>query len=103
MTRPWWSTVIFCAMEKTTSMSCSVKSSVSPRSRATRSISRIVSRVSLADMPAVGSSSSRMSGSSASARPSSSCFCAPWDRKPAISPARGARPSDSSSPIVSSR
>ena len=47
MTRPWWSTVIRWAMENTTSMSCSVKSSVSPRSRAIRSMSRMVSRVSL--------------------------------------------------------
>ena len=33
MMRPWCSTAIFCAIENTTSMSCSVNSSVSPRSR----------------------------------------------------------------------
>src|SRR6185436_13246478 len=67
MTRPWCSTVIFCAMEKTTSMSCSVNSSVRPRSCAMRSTRRIVSRVSVTDMPAVGSSSSRSEGSLARA------------------------------------
>src|SRR6266581_993966 len=90
-------------MEKTTSMSCSVKSSVSPRSRAMRSTRRIVSRVSVADMPAVGSSRSRMSGSSASARPSSSCFWAPCERNPATSSARSASPRDSSRRSVSAR
>ena len=72
------------AMENTTSMSCSVKSRVRPRSRAMRSISADGSRASrAADMPAVGSSSSRSSGSQASAMPSSSCFWSPWERKPA--------------------
>ncbi len=91
------------AMENTTSMSCSVKSKVSPRSPAMRSISRIDSRVSVADMPAVGSSSSRISGSSASARPSSSCFWLPWERKPETSPALSRSPTDSSSASVSLR
>src|SRR5215471_11666437 len=103
MTRPWWSTVIRWEMEKTTSMSCSVKRSVSFRSRAMRSMRRIESRVSVADIPAVGSSSSRISGSSASAMPSSSCFWSPWERKPDTSPAWPTRPIDSSSASVSAR
>ena len=40
--------------------------------------------VSCALMPAVGSSSSSMRGSPASAMPSSTCFCAPWLTSPAI-------------------
>jgi len=75
--RPWCSTAIFCAIENTTSMSCSVNSSVSSRSSAIFFSSRIASCVSFADIPAVGSSSSSSAGSDASARPSSSCFCAP--------------------------
>ena len=47
MTRPWWSTVMRWAIENTTSMSCSVKSRVRPRSRASRSMSAMASRVSV--------------------------------------------------------
>ena len=50
-------------------MSCSVNSRVRLRSAAIRCSSAIGSRVSLADMPAVGSSRSRSSGSPASAMP----------------------------------
>src|ERR1700724_406056 len=57
MMRPWCSTAILCAIENTTSMSCSVNRSVSARSAAMRSMRRMVSCVSAADMPAVGSSS----------------------------------------------
>ena len=84
MMRPWCSTAIWCAIENTTSMSCSVNSSVRPRSLAMRSSSAIDSCVSCALMPAVGSSSSSMRGSPASAMPSSTCFCAPWLTSPAI-------------------
>ena len=73
ITRPWWSTVIRWAMENTTSMSCSVKSSVSPRSRAMRSTSRMVSRVSV---PTCRRSARRAAASRA--------------RGPARSPARAA-------------
>src|SRR5215467_1357744 len=83
MTCPWWSTVMRWAMANTTSMSCSVKRSVRPRSRPMRSMSWIDSRVSWADMPAVGSSRRRMAGSRASAMPSSICFWLPWERKAA--------------------
>jgi hypothetical protein len=52
---------------------------VSLRSAATRSSRRIASRVSAADMPAVGSSSNSSFGSLASAMPSSSCFWLPCE------------------------
>ena len=71
------------AIENTTSMSCSVNSSVSLRSAAMRSSRRIASRVSAADMPAVGSSSSSSFGSLASAMPSSSCFWLPCESESA--------------------
>src|SRR5262245_28167248 len=90
-------------MEKTTSMSCSVNSSVRPRCRVIRSMSRIVSRVSVADIPAVGSSRRSRSGSLASAMPSSSCFWLPCERKPLTSPAFSCSPTDSSTAYVSSR
>ena len=77
MIRPWWSTRILWATLKTTPMSCSVNSSVSFRSRAIRATSAMLLRVSWGDMPAVGSSSRSISGSSASAIPSSSCFWSP--------------------------
>src|SRR5499426_518724 len=103
MSRPWCSTAIRCAIENTTCMSCSVKSSVRLRSRARWPISAIESRVSAADMPAVGSSSSRISGSSASAMPSSSCFWPPCESRPAVSCAFSRRPTASSCASVSSR
>ena len=46
ISRPWCSTAIFCAIENTTSMSCSVNSRVSPRSATMRWSRRMVSRVS---------------------------------------------------------
>ena len=49
-----------------------------------RSSSRMASRVSVADMPAVGSSSSSSLGSLASAMPSSSCFWLPCERESLI-------------------
>src|SRR3989454_1482074 len=103
ITRPWWRTVMRSAIEKTTSMSCSVNRSVSPRSRARRSMSRIESRVSAADIPAVGSSRSRIFGSRARARPSSSCFWPPGDRKPATSVGGAAGPVDRRTPSGPSR
>src|SRR5215468_5024577 len=103
MTCPWWSTVMRLAMANTTSMSCSVKRSVRPRSRPMRSMSWIDSRVSWADMPAVGSSRRRMAGSRASAMPSSICFWLPWERKPATSPALSRRPTAARRASVSSR
>src|SRR5262252_891621 len=103
MTCPWWSTVMRWAMANTTSMSCSVERRVRPRSRAMRSMSWIDSRVSWADMPAVGSSRRRMAGSRASAMPSSICFWLPWERKPATSPALSRRPTAARRASVSSR
>src|SRR5215472_11453931 len=99
MTCPWWRTVMRWAMANTTSISCSVKSRVRPRSRPMRSMSWIDSRVSWADMPAVGSSRRRMAGS----RASSICFWLPWDRKPATSPALSRRPTAARRASVSSR
>ena len=92
-----------CAAPNTTSMSCSVNSSVRPRSLAMRRSSAIDSRVSVALMPAVGSSSSRISGLPASAMPSSSCFWLPYDSVPPASCALSARFTSASSAIASSR
>ncbi len=84
-------------------MSCSVKSRVSRRSWASRAMRAMDSRVSPADMPAVGSSRRRISGSSASAMPSSSCFCPPCERKRDSSWARSWRPTARKVASVSSR
>src|SRR5439155_1217298 len=65
------------ATVKTTSMSCSVKSTVSVRSRAIDAVSAMSAPRSAGAMPAVGSSSSRSSGSFASAIASSSFLSAP--------------------------
>src|SRR5206468_8985833 len=56
MRRPWWSTRIFCATEKTTSMSCWGKSTVSCRSVPMRATRATLVRVSGGHMPAVGPS-----------------------------------------------
>ena len=94
-----------CAARSRTppSMSCSVNSSVRPRSAAMRRSSAIESRVSAADMPAVGSSSSRISGRPASAMPSSSCFWLPCDSAPPASAALSSRSTSRSSASASSR
>src|SRR6266478_1389531 len=77
MTRPWCSTMMRSATAKTTSMSCSVKSTVSPRVRAMRSVRAMSAPRSAGAMPAVGSSSRSTSGSLASATASSSFLRSP--------------------------
>src|SRR5881296_722490 len=77
ITRPWCSTMIRSATAKTTSMSCSVNSTVSPRWRAMRAVSAISAPRSPGAIPAVGSSSSSSAGSLASAIASSSFLRSP--------------------------
>ncbi len=61
----------------TTLMSCSTSAMVVPNSLFTSRMKRHMSSFSSTFMPAIGSSSSRSSGSAASARASSTRFCKP--------------------------
>src|SRR5438034_1251362 len=92
MTRPWCSTMMRPAIAKTTSMSCSVKSTVSVRSRAIDAVSAMSAPRSAGGMPAVASASSRSSGSVATAIASASCLRWPSAGRPAAPAARARRP-----------
>ena len=61
----------------TTPMSCSMSTTVTPRSSWTSRMKRAMSSVSSSFMPATGSSRSRMRGRMASARARSTRFCRP--------------------------
>ena len=69
---PWSSTVTRSETCMTTRMSCSISSTVSPRSSRSRCTNAMNAAVSFGFMPAVGSSSSSSFGSVASARATSS-------------------------------
>ena len=74
---PMSSTATRSEMSMTTPMSCSIRMMVVPHSWFTSRTKRAMSSFSSWLHPPIGSSSSRIFGSSASARPSSTRFCSP--------------------------
>ncbi|GBD28783.1 hypothetical protein HRbin31_00804 [bacterium HR31] len=92
MVRPWCMTTTRCAVENTTSMSCSQNRTDSPCSRFRRAMSCRVEAVSSGDIPAVGSSRTSSRGRLARARAISRMRWSPWDRVPAIRCAWPLRP-----------
>ena len=102
--RPWCSTAIFWAIENTTSMSCSVNSSVSPRSRGDALEQRDASRGSRS--PTCRRSARRAAGSAGRsparcpARAASGCRSTACRRSPAPAPPS---PIEASSASLSSR
>src|SRR5262249_42034421 len=81
-TVPWWRTVIRWATANTTSMSCSVNTTVRPVSPAMRATRAMISWRSRGAMPAVGSSRSNRRGALARAMASSRRRWSPWARIP---------------------
>ena len=81
-------------MDITTLMSCSTMMSVTAGARPRKRCA--VWRVSSGDIPAVGSSSSRSSGSAASVMAISTRRRSPWDIVPTRSPARSSKPTRAS-------
>eukprot|EP01022_Parablepharisma_sp_SALTPOND_P036534 TRINITY_DN997_c0_g4_i1.p1 TRINITY_DN997_c0_g4~~TRINITY_DN997_c0_g4_i1.p1 ORF type:complete len:1552 (+),score=442.93 TRINITY_DN997_c0_g4_i1:2334-6989(+) len=79
---PQSSTTTRSEISITTPMSCSIRTMVVPNWSFTSSTKRHMSCFSSTFMPAMGSSSSSMLGSAASARASSTRFCSPQGRRP---------------------
>src|SRR5882724_1801519 len=75
---PKFSTTTLCERSITTPMSCSIMSTVVPRSSLMSRMYLAMSSFSSAFMPAIGSSRSNRRGSSARARPNSTRFCRPY-------------------------
>src|SRR5512143_1698057 len=98
---PWFSTRIHSEIPKTTSMSCSMNTSVSDLSFQILRMTSTVTDRSSGDMPAIGSSSSTSSGPRARATAMSSRFWSPWGSDPARVSARSARATIDSSSIAS--
>ena len=83
MSRPSFSTAMESDRAITMSILCSTSRIVRSRRARMRSMSPMIAGTSSSDMPAVGSSSSSTSGSSASRMPSSSFRFSPWASAPA--------------------